>query len=126
LVGCVAIAVSPAANARSNEAREVGSDHFAAGSSVRVEQPVAGDLLAAGGQVDVAAQVRGDAIVAGGNVRLGADLGNSVYAFGGQLTLTGTVANNAVKCSSTASSVAMSWPPVGVSSWVRRRASRVA
>ena len=94
LVACVATALSPSATARS-EARDVGADHFAAGSSVRVERAVAGDLLAAGGQVDVSAQVRGDAIVAGGNVRLGGRLDNSVFAVGGQLTLAGAVANNA-------------------------------
>ena len=92
-VACVMAAFSPPAVARGEE-RDVGADHFAAGSSVRIEQPVAGDLLAAGGQVDVAAPVRGDAIVAGGNVRLGGSLDKSVYAAGGQLTLAGTVANN--------------------------------
>jgi cytoskeletal protein CcmA (bactofilin family) len=94
VAACVAIVVSPLAGARSSEARDVGSDHFATGSSVRVDRAVAGDLLAAGGQVDVATQVRGDAIVAGGNLRLGGNLGKSVYAAGGQLTLAGAVANN--------------------------------
>jgi cytoskeletal protein CcmA (bactofilin family) len=93
VVGCVATALSLPATARS-EARDVGIDHFAAGSSVRVDRVVAGDLLAAGGQVDVAGRVRGDAIVAGGNVRLGGGLDKSLYAAGGQLTLAGAVANN--------------------------------
>lgn len=48
LVACVVAVFSPSTTARS-ESRDVGSDHFAAGSSVRVDRAVAGDLLAAGG-----------------------------------------------------------------------------
>jgi cytoskeletal protein CcmA (bactofilin family) len=76
-------------------ALDQGADHFVAGGSIRVGQPVAGDLIAAGGKVDVDAAVNGDAVVAGGDVRVSGAVGNSLYCGGGQVTLDGTVGRNA-------------------------------
>ena len=76
-------------------ALDQGADHFVAGGSIRVVQPVAGDLIAAGGKVDVDAAVSGDAVVAGGDVRISGAVSNSLYCGGGQLTLDGTVGRNA-------------------------------
>jgi cytoskeletal protein CcmA (bactofilin family) len=72
-----------------------GADHFVAGRSVRVAQPVSGDLIAAGGRVDIDAAVNGDAVVAGGDVRIRGAVSNSLYAAGGQLVLDATVGRNA-------------------------------
>jgi cytoskeletal protein CcmA (bactofilin family) len=72
-----------------------GADHFVAGRSVRVAQPVSGDLIAAGGRVDIDAAVNGDAVVAGGDVRIRGAVSNSLYAAGGQLVLDATVDRNA-------------------------------
>ncbi|HEV8311708.1 MAG TPA: polymer-forming cytoskeletal protein [Burkholderiaceae bacterium] len=72
-----------------------GADHFVAGRSVRVAQPVSGDLIAAGGRVDIDAAVNGDAVVAGGDVRIRGTVSNSLYAAGGQLVLDATVGRNA-------------------------------
>jgi hypothetical protein len=74
--------------------RVLGDDHFVAGGSIRVVQPVAGDLIAAGGNVNVDATVNGDAVVAGGTVRIAGPVGASLYAGGGQLTLDGAVGRN--------------------------------
>src|SRR5437867_666447 len=74
---------------------DLGADHFVAGRSVRVTQPVSGDLIAAGGRVDIDAAVNGDAVVAGGDVRIRGAVSNSLYASGGQLALDGTVGRNA-------------------------------
>jgi cytoskeletal protein CcmA (bactofilin family) len=87
-------APNPAARAAMAE-RVQGDDHFVAGGSIRVVQPVAGDLIAAGGTVDVDATVNGDAVVAGGTVRITGAVGDSLYAGGGQLTLEGPVGRNA-------------------------------
>ncbi|HEY2929220.1 bactofilin family protein [Piscinibacter sp.] len=75
-------------------AHNLGADHFAAGRSIRVVQPVAGDLIAAGGKVDVDATVNGDAVLAGGDVRISGAVNNSLYSGGGQVTLDGTVGRN--------------------------------
>jgi cytoskeletal protein CcmA (bactofilin family) len=75
--------------------RDFGSDHFVAGGTVSVTQPVAGDLVAAGGDVDVGAEIGGDALVAGGNVRLGAPIRQGLYAAGGRVAVNATVQRNA-------------------------------
>jgi cytoskeletal protein CcmA (bactofilin family) len=76
-------------------AHDQGADHFVAGRSIRVVEPVAGDLIAAGGKVDVDATVNGDAVVTGGDVRISGAVNNSLYAGGGQVTLDATVGRNA-------------------------------
>jgi len=72
-----------------------GDDRFVAGSSVRVDQPIAGDLIAAGGNVNVDTDVKGDAVVAGGTVRISGTIADSLYLAGGQLTLDGAIGRNA-------------------------------
>ncbi len=75
--------------------RDLASDSFTAGSSVRVDRPVAGDLLAAGGEVEVNSSIGGDVAVAGGKLRLTGDVAQDAYVAGGQLDLGGTVNRNA-------------------------------
>lgn len=76
-------------------ARTFGNDHFAAGRTVSVAQPVAGDLIAAGGQVTVTAQTGGDAVLAGGEVRMDGRVAESLFLAGGQLKVDGQVGRNA-------------------------------
>ena len=73
---------------------QLGADHFVAGGSVKVRQPVSGDLLAAGGSIDVDANVNGDALVTGGRLRISGDVGQSVYAAAGHLDIDGKVGRN--------------------------------
>lgn len=74
--------------------RELGSDRFVFGGTVRIEQPVPGDLITAGGNVDLDAEVKGDAVAAGGNLRLAGPVGQNVYAAGGRLVIDGPIARN--------------------------------
>jgi cytoskeletal protein CcmA (bactofilin family) len=98
-LGCVAwtaalmIAAAAAAQGPAAEGAS-GGDHFVAGGSLTIDDPVAGDLVAAGGSIDVDAPVGGDAVLAGGRARLGADVAQSVYAAGGQITVAGRVGHN--------------------------------
>lgn len=88
------VASLPCAADADVQARDLGSDHFVFGGSVRVERPVAGDLLVAGGNVDLDAEVRGDAVAAGGNLRIAAPVGQNVYAAGGRLVVDAAVGRN--------------------------------
>ena len=74
--------------------RSLGGDEFAAGGSVRIEQPVGGDLLAAGGNVDVEAPIGGDVLLVGGHLRIAAPVRGSVLGGGGRLVLDGPVGRN--------------------------------
>jgi len=74
--------------------RDLGSDHYVFGGSVRIDKPVAGDLIAAGGNVDVEAAVTGDAVAAGGQLRIAAPVGQTVYAAGGRLVVDAAVGRN--------------------------------
>jgi cytoskeletal protein CcmA (bactofilin family) len=74
--------------------RDIGTDHFAFGGSVRIDKSVAGDLIAAGGNIDVEAPVTGDAVLAGGNVRVSSSVGQNVYAGGGRVFLDGAIGRN--------------------------------
>jgi hypothetical protein len=85
----------PQASAPAASERVQGEDHFVAGGSVRLVQPIAGDLVAAGGNVGIDTTVGGDAVVVGGIVRIGGQVGQTLYAGGGQLTLDGTIGRNA-------------------------------
>lgn len=103
LLACFAISISFGTAAQSQDRpqekkvveHEFGTDHFAAGNTLRIGEPIVGDLFAAGGSVDVDAAVSGDAVVAGGKVRIGAPIGMSVYAAGGQVTIDASVARSA-------------------------------
>jgi cytoskeletal protein CcmA (bactofilin family) len=75
--------------------RDVGLDHFAAGRTFTVAEPVAGDLIAAGGKVEVTAEVGGDAVLAGGDVRMDGRVAESLFLLGGQLLVNGQVGRNA-------------------------------
>jgi cytoskeletal protein CcmA (bactofilin family) len=75
--------------------RDLGADHFAAGVSVTVSEPVAGDLVAAGRAVALDGTVAGDAVAAGGSVRLNGTVSQNAYAAGGQVFVNGAIARNA-------------------------------
>jgi len=47
---------------------EIGGDHFATGSNVSIEQPVAGDAVAAGETVSLSSSVAGDVLLAARNL----------------------------------------------------------
>jgi cytoskeletal protein CcmA (bactofilin family) len=76
-------------------ARDVGTDHFAAGRSVEIDRPVAGDAIAAGEEVLVTSKVGGDAILAGRHVLIDGDVGGNVYAAGSQVVVNAEVGRNA-------------------------------
>jgi hypothetical protein len=75
--------------------RTLSNDHFTAGSSVRIDEPVAGDLITGGGHIDVNTNIAGDAVVAGGEVRVRGNVSQGIYAAGGQVLLEGRVRQNA-------------------------------
>jgi cytoskeletal protein CcmA (bactofilin family) len=75
--------------------RDLGADHFAAGTNVTVSGPVAGDLVAAGRAVVFDGSVAGDAVLAGGSVRLNGNISENAYAAGGQVFINGTISRNA-------------------------------
>jgi cytoskeletal protein CcmA (bactofilin family) len=74
---------------------DFGDDHFAAGRTVTVVQPVAGDLIIGGGKITVQSEIGGDAAIAGGNVRMDGRVGESLFLGGGQVVVNGKVARNA-------------------------------
>jgi hypothetical protein len=96
LVALMLLAATGVPGAEENAAstRQLGSDTFMAGSSLRLDTPVLGDLIAAGGNVDVDAPVAGDAVLAGGNVRVTAKVEQDVYAAGGRLILDAPIGHN--------------------------------
>jgi len=100
IAAAMSCAIAASAAAQGDPARprsvehELGADHFVAGGSVRITQPVNGDLLAAGGHVDVDAAVNGDAVITGGKARISGDVGQSVYAAAGQIDILGKVGRN--------------------------------
>jgi len=75
--------------------RDLGADHFVAGSTIRIDRSISGDLLAAGGEVEINGPVGGDAVIAGGKLRLAGDVLQDAYIAGGQLDLRGSVGRNA-------------------------------
>lgn len=95
LLAALARAQAPAGEAPKRVEKTSGTDRFAAGDSVRIDQAVAGDLIAAGGEVSIAAPVNADAVVFGGNVRVSSAVGGTLYAAGGQVTLASSIGRNA-------------------------------
>jgi hypothetical protein len=98
LLGCLCLFVALSAMADEKEhrvERDLGNDHFAAGRTVNVAQPVAGDLIAAGGKVEVNGNVSGDAVLSGGEVRLHSNVAQGLYTAGGQVWVNGNVGRNA-------------------------------
>lgn len=75
--------------------RDFGSDHFAAGRTITVAEPVVGDLIAAGGKVEVKSEVGGDAVITGADVRMGGRVAESLFLFSGQVEVNGQVGRNA-------------------------------
>ena len=77
----IALALAASVLAADAEVRErdVGSDHFVFGGSVRVGKQVPGDLIAAGGNVDLDDEVKGDAVAAGARIFGGSD-GQASYS----------------------------------------------
>lgn len=75
--------------------RDIGSDHFAAGSNVEIEQPVAGDAMAAGETVALSSNVAGDVVLAGRDLLVDADAGENLYAAGGEVVVNAAVGRNA-------------------------------
>jgi hypothetical protein len=76
-------------------ARDIGSDHFAAGSSVEIEQPVAGDAIAAGEAVTLSSNVAGDVVLAGRDLLIDGNVGENLYAAGSELVVNAAVGRNA-------------------------------
>ncbi|AIO67656.1 polymer-forming cytoskeletal protein [Burkholderia oklahomensis] len=81
--------------AESGFAHDIGSDHFAAGSSVEIEQPVAGDAIAAGEAVTLASNVAGDVVLAGRDLLIDGNAGENLYAAGSELVVNAAVGRNA-------------------------------
>ncbi|HXQ32018.1 MAG TPA: polymer-forming cytoskeletal protein [Steroidobacteraceae bacterium] len=73
----------------------IGSDRFAAGSSVEVSEPVAGDAVLTGGEVTVEAPVAGGVVAAAGHIDIQAPVAKSLYAVGGSVTVSSTVRHDA-------------------------------
>jgi cytoskeletal protein CcmA (bactofilin family) len=92
---CCVVALSAMADEKEQRVeRDLGSDHFAAGRTVNVAQPVAGDLIAAGGKVEVNGHVSGDAVLSGGEVRLNSNVAQGLYMAGGRVWVNGNVGRN--------------------------------
>lgn len=75
--------------------RDIGSDHFATGRSVEIEQPVAGDAIAAGEAVIVSSNVAGDVVLTGRDLLIDGDAGQTLYAAGSEVVMNGTIGRNA-------------------------------
>lgn len=73
----------------------LGSDLFAAASTVRPAQAVAGDALLAGREVDSTVPVGGDLVVAGAELQIAGTVGHDLYAAGRRVRLEGAVTDNA-------------------------------
>jgi hypothetical protein len=69
----------------------IGSDRFAAGSSVEVFEPVAGNAFLTGGEVTVEAPVAGGTFAAAAHVDIQSPVGKSLYAAGGSVTVSSSV-----------------------------------
>jgi len=74
---------------------EIGSDHFATGSDIEIEQPVAGDAMAAGETASLSSTVAGDAVLAGRYLVIGGDVGQNLYAAGSAVVVNAAVGRNA-------------------------------
>jgi hypothetical protein len=81
-------------DAREAFVRDLGGDRFAAGSMLRLADPVGGDLFAAGATTEIAAKVAGDALVVGGTVRSTGPVAQNLYVVGGQVAIGARVARN--------------------------------
>jgi hypothetical protein len=90
-VGCSALAE---AAAKPDVQHDMGSDHFAAGDSVRVTSPVGGDAILAGNQVEVLEEVGGDLLAAGQDIRIEKAVKDGVFAVGNRVSVDGSVARN--------------------------------
>ena len=71
--------------------RDLGTDHFAAGSNTRVMTAVAGDALLAGRDIDVLAEIGGDLAAAGGDVRIEKPVNQGAYVVGHHVLLNSSV-----------------------------------
>lgn len=72
-----------------------GSDEFAAGNHLHVQQPINGDGFFAGHEVDVSGEVAGDLAAVATEVRLSGRVGHNLYAAGRRIDLEGNVDGNA-------------------------------
>jgi cytoskeletal protein CcmA (bactofilin family) len=102
LAACIVAAVvaSPLARADTTYDEDtvqhtLGSNHFAAGGSVEITDPVPGSAFVAGGQVLIKAPIAGDVFASGGQVEVRGDVGKGLYAAGGSLIVSGAVRRNA-------------------------------
>lgn len=93
--GLAATASTAASEAEQEVRHAIGTDRFAAGGRVSVNDSVTGDLIAAGGEVTLNAEVGGDLVVAGGNVRLAGSGSQGLYAAGGSIDIDARIARNA-------------------------------
>jgi hypothetical protein len=92
-IAVAAVAQSPMKQERVE--RDFGTDRFAAGNALLINEPVAGDLIAAGGNVDVATTVAGDALLAGGDVAVNKKVNQSLYSMSGKLFVNDSIGRNA-------------------------------
>ncbi|TDN61823.1 polymer-forming cytoskeletal protein [Paraburkholderia sp. BL10I2N1] len=86
---------SAAGRAEPGFSRDIGGDHFAAGTSVEIDQPVAGDAIAAGEAVMLSSKVAGDVVLAGRDLLVDGDAGENLYAAGSEVVMNGAVGRNA-------------------------------
>jgi hypothetical protein len=96
-IACLFLALlSAAAGAQEDDkATSLGEDHFQAGRTVVLSEPIRGDALLAGGTVESNASVGGDATLAGGEVTVRATVGDDLYVAGGRVEIDALVAGNA-------------------------------
>ncbi|HXQ63962.1 MAG TPA: hypothetical protein VN787_03845 [Steroidobacteraceae bacterium] len=98
LAAGLAVAIPAFAQAPTGEAvaeSTIGSDRFAAGSTVEVSEAVAGDAFLTGGEVTVEAPVSGGVAVAAADVDIQGPIAKSLYAAGGSVTVSSTVGHDA-------------------------------
>jgi cytoskeletal protein CcmA (bactofilin family) len=93
--GLAATASKAASEAEQEVRHAIGTDRFAAGGRVSVNESVTGDLIAAGGELTLNAEVGGDLVVAGGNIRLAGSGSQGLYAAGGRIDIDARIARNA-------------------------------
>ena len=86
---------SAAGRAEPGFTRDIGSDHFATGSNVEIEQPVTGDAMAAGETVTLSSNVAGDVLLAGRDLLVDGDAGENLYAAGSEVVVNAAVGRNA-------------------------------
>lgn len=72
----------------------IGSNFFAAGSSITIDGKVQGDIICAGRSVIINGFVDGDVICAGQSITINGEVRGSVRAAGSSVTINGKVARN--------------------------------